>query len=67
VVIVGQRKALYLAVRDWRRAPRHTGLGRLLGGTLRFAWEQHRLVGNDTHEDRDISAWEGLGDGMLLE
>ncbi|HZO28927.1 MAG TPA: ATP-binding domain-containing protein [Chloroflexota bacterium] len=38
VVIVGQKKALFLAVRDWRRAPRHTALGRLLDGTLRFAW-----------------------------
>ena len=38
VVIVGQKKALSLAVRDWRRAPRHTALGGLLDGTLRFAW-----------------------------
>ena len=27
VVLVGQRKALGLAVGDWRRAPRHTALG----------------------------------------
>jgi exodeoxyribonuclease V alpha subunit len=27
VVIVGQKRALFLAVRDWRRAPRHTALG----------------------------------------
>ena len=38
VVIVGQKKALYLAVRDWRRAPRHTALGGLPDGTRRFGW-----------------------------
>jgi exodeoxyribonuclease V alpha subunit len=38
VVIVGQKKALFLAVRDWRRASRHTALGGLLDGTLRFDW-----------------------------
>jgi hypothetical protein len=31
-------KALFLAVRDWRRAARHTALGGLLDGTLRFGW-----------------------------
>ena len=35
VVIVGQRKALSMAVRDWRRAPRYTALGGLLDGTMR--------------------------------
>jgi exodeoxyribonuclease V alpha subunit len=34
LVIVGQKKAPYFTVRDWRRAPRHTGLGGLLDGTL---------------------------------
>ena len=38
VVIVGQPKALRLAVRDWRREPRHTALEGLLAGTSRFAW-----------------------------
>jgi exodeoxyribonuclease V alpha subunit len=38
LVIVGQKKALYLAVRDQRRAPGHTALGGLLDGTLRFGW-----------------------------
>src|SRR5690349_16832671 len=38
VVIVGQRKARYLAVRDWRRLPRHTALGGLLDGPRRFRW-----------------------------
>jgi exodeoxyribonuclease V alpha subunit len=38
VVIVGQQKALRLAVRDWRREPRYTALEGLLAGTTRFAW-----------------------------
>lgn len=37
VVIVGQHKALRLAVRDWRREPRYTALEGLLAGTTRFA------------------------------
>jgi exodeoxyribonuclease V alpha subunit len=55
-VIVGQRKALGLAVRDWRRKPRHTGLAGLLDGTLRFTWSRS--------EGRDVLGvepdWEGL-------
>jgi exodeoxyribonuclease V alpha subunit len=56
VVIVGQRKALYLAVRDWRRSPRITALGGLLAGTARFAWPRPDLAQGD---DGDL-AWEGL-------
>jgi exodeoxyribonuclease V alpha subunit len=37
VVIVGQPKALALAVRDWRREARRTALRGLLDGTLAFA------------------------------
>jgi exodeoxyribonuclease V alpha subunit len=44
VVIVGHYKALRLAVRDWRREPRHTALGALLAGTLSFTWP-HRPPG----------------------
>jgi exodeoxyribonuclease V alpha subunit len=40
VVLVGQQKALRLAVRDWRREPRHTALEGLLAGTTRFAWRR---------------------------
>ena len=29
----------FLAVPDWRRAPRHTALGGLLDGTLLFGWK----------------------------
>jgi exodeoxyribonuclease V alpha subunit len=38
VVIVGQQKALRLAVRDWRREPRYTALEGLLAGTTQFTW-----------------------------
>jgi exodeoxyribonuclease V alpha subunit len=56
VVIVGQRKALGLAVRDWRRKPRHTALAGVLDGTLRFTWsrpERHSALGVEPD-------WEGL-------
>src|SRR3954465_9197783 len=39
LVLVGQKKALYLAVPHWRRTPRHTALGGLLDRTLRFEWK----------------------------
>jgi exodeoxyribonuclease V alpha subunit len=64
VVIVGQKKALYLAVRDWRRAPRHTALGGLLDGTLRFGWGR---TGGGAGEPSSVLAealWEGNGEGM---
>lgn len=63
VVIVGQKKALFLAVRDWRRAARHTALGRLLDGTLRFDWG--RGVGGSTApEPIEDAMSEGLSGGM---
>ena len=56
VVIVGQRKALGLAVRDWRRKPRHTALAGVLEGTLCFTWSRpqvHDFIGVEPD-------WEGL-------
>ena len=38
VVVVGQRKALSLAVGDWRRTPRATALQGLLQGTIAYRW-----------------------------
>ena len=38
VVIVGQWKALSLAVHDWRREPRYTALQGLLDGTIAYRW-----------------------------
>jgi exodeoxyribonuclease V alpha subunit len=46
VVLVGQPKALRLAVRDWRREPRHTALEGLLAGTTRFAWLRASATGS---------------------
>ena len=59
VVIVGQTKALSMAVRDWRRAPRYTALGGLLDGTTRYAWGRERggPVGPLAADD---GWWDGL-------
>jgi hypothetical protein len=57
VVLVGQKKALGLAVRDWRRTPRPTALGGLLAGTLRFNWKHQ---GSDSSSVVDEDVWEGL-------
>ncbi len=59
VVIVGQRKALSMAVRDWRRAPRYTALGGLLDGTTRYAWARER-GGEVVEQAADDGWWEGL-------
>jgi exodeoxyribonuclease V alpha subunit len=59
VVIVGQRKALGLAVREWRRTPRHTALAGVLDGTLRFGWS--RSQGREGGEVEP--EWEGLLEG----
>ncbi len=57
VVIVGQRKALSMAVRDWRRAPRYTALGGLLDGTLRLAWVRERGGEAESDEGWWGSCW----------
>lgn len=64
-VFVGQRKALYLAVRDWRRAGRHTALEGLLSGGTTFAWP--RAAGGERAVEEDASAWEGLVGEALEE
>ena len=63
VVIVGQQQALALAVRDWRRAPRHTALGGLLDGTLRFGWRPSGDASGQPIEEAESAIWDGLGDG----
>ncbi|MGH2354182.1 MAG: LAGLIDADG family homing endonuclease, partial [Chloroflexota bacterium] len=64
VVIVGQRKALGLAVRDWRREPRHTALAGLLTKRLQFAWPRPAAEGAATDRaaegEPDFDPWEGL-------
>jgi exodeoxyribonuclease V alpha subunit len=62
VVVVGQRKALGLAVRDWRRAARSTSLEGLLTGALDFRWRHPG--GSATPPTDDLTdAWEGLLSG----
>ena len=53
VVLVGQEKALRLAVRDWRQTPRWTALAGLLDGTLSFIW-------STVSEDASVDLWEGV-------
>ena len=65
-LVVGKKKALYLAVRDWRRAPRHTAVGGLLDGTLRFVWQLSRDPSSNEDED-PASAWDGLSGGVSAE
>jgi len=58
VVLVGQAKALSLAVRDWRRMPRHTALAGLLAGTTRYAWPRATALGQPEAADEG-GWWEG--------
>lgn len=58
VVVVGQKKALFLAVRDWRRAGRHTALRGLLDGTVQFTWPTAAAPAGLAAEDQPV--WESL-------
>ena len=58
VVIVGQRRALAMAVKDWRRTERTTALAGLISGTLKFSWlRQGSIYAPDVADD---AVWEGL-------
>ena len=59
VVFVGQPRALRLAVRDWRRDPRHTALEGLLLNTLRYTWPEPTIALGGVASDADAVAWEG--------
>jgi exodeoxyribonuclease V alpha subunit len=61
VVIVGQKRALALAVKDWRRAERHTALGGLLTGDVQYTWPATRQTSDGPSDDLD--EWEGLVGG----
>lgn len=54
VVLVGQRRALALAVKDWRRTQRQTALG----GSVRYAWPRPGAVVGAMRGE--AGAWEGL-------
>jgi hypothetical protein len=57
-VIVGQQRALALAVKDWRRAARHTALDGLLTGAVHYAWPATQESVDGPPDDPE--AWEGL-------
>jgi exodeoxyribonuclease V alpha subunit len=65
VVLVGQPRALRLAVRDWRREPRHTALEGLLAGTLHFAWRREATAGGVPIDAADQPLWESLAGGAF--
>jgi exodeoxyribonuclease V alpha subunit len=59
-VFVGQKRALGLAVRDWRRTPRQTALAELLAGDLHFTWPE--TMRDDPAAEDSAGQWEGLVD-----
>jgi exodeoxyribonuclease V alpha subunit len=64
VVIVGQKRALTLAVKDWRRVARSTALAGLLTGSTTYTWPRSQPSGTDALDDLDdLEAWQGLVDG----
>ena len=65
MVVVGQPRAVRLAVRDWRREPRHTALGGLLAGTLAFAWHRAADTTDPSREWDEADAIEHLWGGLL--
>jgi exodeoxyribonuclease V alpha subunit len=67
VVLVGQPKALRLAVRDWRREPRHTALQGLLAGTLHFAWQHGAFEGANPTDAAAQPLLENFLAGTLAE
>jgi exodeoxyribonuclease V alpha subunit len=66
IVLVGQPRALRLAVRDWRRDPRHTALEGLLLNTLHFAWPDATIAHGGAASDADALAWDGLLEEPLV-
>jgi exodeoxyribonuclease V alpha subunit len=60
VVIVGEPRALRLAVHDGRRTPRHTALEGLLRDTICVSWPERTVVDGGVACDVDALAWESL-------
>jgi exodeoxyribonuclease V alpha subunit len=60
VVVVGQRRALAMAARDWRRVTRRTALDGLLAGTLAYAWPRVDAGAAAARSEDDPTVWEGL-------
>jgi exodeoxyribonuclease V alpha subunit len=61
VIIVGQKRALTLAVKDWRRVARSTALAGLLTGSIAYAWPRSQPPDSDASDDLEV--WEGLMGG----
>ena len=59
VVIVGQKRALTLAVKDWRRVARSTALAGLLTGSIAYTWPRLRPSDTDVSDDMEV------GDGLM--
>jgi exodeoxyribonuclease V alpha subunit len=66
VVLVGQSKALSLAIRDWRQTPRYTALAGLLQGTMSIRWLRAMDDGANEAGEEDPTAWEGLTSSDLV-
>jgi exodeoxyribonuclease V alpha subunit len=62
-VIIGQRRALAMAVNDWRRAERRTALGVLLTDALQFLWP--RSGDDDDPTPGNLEIWAGLAGGNV--
>ncbi|CAA9571182.1 MAG: RecD-like DNA helicase YrrC [uncultured Thermomicrobiales bacterium] len=60
VVVVGQRRALAMAVKDWRRTERQTALDGLLSGELRNAWPRPGAADASDDGSDGAASWEGL-------
>jgi exodeoxyribonuclease V alpha subunit len=60
-VIIGQKRALAMAVKDWRRAERQTGLGVLLTDAMQYRWP--RTGDQDDPTPGDLESWAGLAGG----
>jgi exodeoxyribonuclease V alpha subunit len=67
VVFVGQARALRLAVRDWRRDPRHTALEGLLTDSFAVSWPERTIAYGGAASDVDALQWEGLLGSALAE
>jgi hypothetical protein len=61
VVIVGQQRALAMAVKDWRRVTRSTALAGLLSGSIAYSWPRTTTSLAEAELALDMpEAWEGL-------
>lgn len=60
VLVVGQQRALALAVRNWHTVERHTALSGLLTGALRVDWSRDSAGEEPSLDTLDERLWEGL-------